>query len=77
VAAAQKPWIVPIPGTRKMVRLEDNLGAAAVELPADDLGDTDAATATIEVHSATQRRTLVSECIAIIRSKQESRNKER
>ena len=34
---AQKPWIVPIPGTTKLHRLEENLGAAAVELSADDL----------------------------------------
>jgi aryl-alcohol dehydrogenase-like predicted oxidoreductase len=35
---AQKPWIVPIPGTTKLQRLEENLGAAAVELTKDDLG---------------------------------------
>ena len=34
---AQKPWIVPIPGTTKLHRLEENLGAAAVKLTADDL----------------------------------------
>ena len=34
---AQKPWIVPIPGTRKLARLEENIGAAEVELTADDL----------------------------------------
>ena len=34
---AQKPWIVPIPGTRKLERLEENIGAAAVELTPDDL----------------------------------------
>jgi aryl-alcohol dehydrogenase-like predicted oxidoreductase len=34
---AQKPWIVPIPGTTKLHRLEENVGAAAVELTADDL----------------------------------------
>ncbi len=49
---AQKPWIVPIPGTRKMERLDENIGAAAVELTADDLRDIDAAAATIEVHGA-------------------------
>src|SRR5437870_3032655 len=49
---AQKPWIVPIPGTRRMERLEENIGAAAVELTADDLRDIDAAAATIEVHGA-------------------------
>ena len=41
---AQKPWIVPIPGTRKLHRLEENLGAADVELSADELTEiTDAA----------------------------------
>jgi aryl-alcohol dehydrogenase-like predicted oxidoreductase len=40
----QKPWIVPIPGTRKLHRLEENLGAADVELSADELAEiTDAA----------------------------------
>jgi aryl-alcohol dehydrogenase-like predicted oxidoreductase len=38
---AQKPWIVPIPGSRKLARLEENIGAAAVELTADDLSDID------------------------------------
>ena len=40
---AQKPWIVPIPGTTKRHRLEENLGAASIELTADDLRDIDAA----------------------------------
>ena len=48
----QKPWIVPIPGTTKLGRLEENLGAAAVELTADDLREIDAAAARIEVHGA-------------------------
>jgi aryl-alcohol dehydrogenase-like predicted oxidoreductase len=34
---AQKPWIVPIPGTRKLERLDENIGAASVELAPDDL----------------------------------------
>ncbi len=42
---AQKPWIVPIPGTTKLHRLEENLGAAAVELTADDLREIDGAAA--------------------------------
>lgn len=46
---AQKPWIVPIPGTTKLHRLDENLGAAAVELSADDLRDIDAATASFTV----------------------------
>ncbi len=46
---AQKPWIVPIPGTTKLHRLEENLGAAAVELTPDDLRDIDGALAKITV----------------------------
>ncbi|HEX4642120.1 MAG TPA: aldo/keto reductase [Candidatus Acidoferrales bacterium] len=46
---AQKPWMVPIPGTTKLNRLEENLGAAAVELTADDLREIDAAAAKIKV----------------------------
>ena len=46
---ARKPWIVPIPGTTKLHRLEENLGAAAVELSADDLYGIDAAAAKITV----------------------------
>jgi aryl-alcohol dehydrogenase-like predicted oxidoreductase len=40
---AQKPWIVPIPGTTKLNRLEENLGAATIELTADDLSEIDRA----------------------------------
>src|SRR5207244_12943408 len=39
----QKPWIVPIPGTTKLHRLEQNIGAAPIELTADDLSDIDSA----------------------------------
>ena len=46
---AQKPWIVPIPGTRKLERLEENLGAAAIALTADDLRAIDGAAAKITV----------------------------
>ena len=46
---AQKPWIVPIPGTTKRSRLDENLGAAAIELTPDDLRDIDSAAATIQV----------------------------
>jgi aryl-alcohol dehydrogenase-like predicted oxidoreductase len=49
---AQKPWIVPIPGTRRLQRLEENLGAADVELTASDLAEIDAATARIKVQGA-------------------------
>ena len=40
---AQKPWIVPIPGTTKLHRLEENIGAASITLTADDLRDIEAA----------------------------------
>jgi aryl-alcohol dehydrogenase-like predicted oxidoreductase len=46
---ARKPWIVPIPGTTKLHRLEENIGAAAVELTAEDLGHIEAALARIQV----------------------------
>jgi len=49
---AQKPWIVPIPGTTKLARLEENLGAAAIALSAGDLGEIEAAAAKITVHGA-------------------------
>src|SRR5438128_1864348 len=49
---AQKPWIVPIPGTTKLHRLEENLGAGAVELTPDDLREIDSAAARIMVHGA-------------------------
>jgi len=47
---AQKPWIVPIPGTTKVHRLDENLGGAAVELTPDDLREIDRAAAGISVH---------------------------
>jgi aryl-alcohol dehydrogenase-like predicted oxidoreductase len=49
---AQKPWIVPIPGTTKLHRLEENLGAAAIELTPDDLRDIEDAAAKITVQGA-------------------------
>ena len=49
---AQKPWIVPIPGTTKLHRLEENLGAASVELTSADLGQIEQALAGIEVQGA-------------------------
>lgn len=49
---AQKPWIVPIPGTRKLERLEENIGAAAVELTPDDLREIERATSNIAVQGA-------------------------
>jgi aryl-alcohol dehydrogenase-like predicted oxidoreductase len=48
----QRPWIVPIPGTTKRHRLEENLGAAAIQLSADDLQEIDRAASRIEVHGA-------------------------
>lgn len=45
----QRPWIVPIPGTTKLSRLQENLGATAVQLTADDLAQIDSALATVEV----------------------------
>ena len=49
---ARKPWIVPIPGTTKLHRLEENIGAAAVELTPDDLRDIDSAASRITVQGA-------------------------
>ncbi len=49
---AQKPWIVPIPGTTKMHRLEENLGGASVQLSADDLQEIDGALGQIELVGA-------------------------
>jgi aryl-alcohol dehydrogenase-like predicted oxidoreductase len=49
---AQKPWIVPIPGTRKLTRLEENLGAAELELTATDLTEIETASAAITVQGA-------------------------
>lgn len=49
---AQQPWIVPIPGTTKLHRLEENIGAGAVELTPDDLRDIDSAAAQITVQGA-------------------------
>jgi aryl-alcohol dehydrogenase-like predicted oxidoreductase len=49
---AQKPWIVPIPGTTKLNRLEENIGATAVELMPDDLRDIDSAASKIKVEGS-------------------------
>ena len=46
---AQKPWIVPIPGTTKLGRLEENIGAVAIELTSDDLREIESASAKIKV----------------------------
>ncbi|WP_084961051.1 aldo/keto reductase [Thermoactinospora rubra] len=49
---ARQPWIVPIPGTRRLERLEENLAAARVELTAGDLADIEAATAELDIQGA-------------------------
>jgi len=49
---AQKPWIVPIPGTTKLARLDENMGAAAVELTAEDLREIDSAASKITIQGA-------------------------
>jgi aryl-alcohol dehydrogenase-like predicted oxidoreductase len=49
---AQKPWIVPIPGTTKLSRLEENTGAASIELSAGDLRDIDSAASKISIQGA-------------------------
>jgi aryl-alcohol dehydrogenase-like predicted oxidoreductase len=55
---AQKPWIVPIPGTTKLARLKENLGALEVELSAEDLRGIDRAAAAIPVRGARYSETL-------------------
>jgi aryl-alcohol dehydrogenase-like predicted oxidoreductase len=49
---AQKPWIVPIPGTRRLERLEENIGATAVDLTPDDLHEIESAASKIKVEGA-------------------------
>jgi len=49
---AQKPWIVPIPGTTKLARLEENIGGAAIELTPDDLREIESAASKITVRGA-------------------------
>ncbi len=49
---ARKPWIVPIPGTTKLARLEENLGAAAIKLTSDDLREIERAAAQITIQGA-------------------------
>jgi aryl-alcohol dehydrogenase-like predicted oxidoreductase len=46
---AQKPWIVPIPGTRRLGRLDENLGAADLDLTSEDLAELDSASANVQV----------------------------
>jgi aryl-alcohol dehydrogenase-like predicted oxidoreductase len=49
---AQKPWIVPIPGTTKLHRLEENIGAVSIKLTAEDLREIESAAAEIKVQGA-------------------------
>ncbi len=55
---ARKPWIVPIPGTTKLHRLDENIGAVSLELTADDLRTIDSAASKITVHGARYPETL-------------------
>jgi aryl-alcohol dehydrogenase-like predicted oxidoreductase len=49
---AQKPWIVPIPGTTKLARFDENVAAASIELTPDDLRDIETAAAAIKIEGA-------------------------
>ncbi|MCA1578714.1 MAG: aldo/keto reductase [Acidobacteria bacterium] len=49
---AQKPWIVPIPGTTKLHRLEENIGAVSIELTSEDLGEIESAASNISIEGA-------------------------
>ena len=49
---AQRPWMVPIPGTTKVSRLEENLGGANIKLTADDLTEINSAASKIKVEGA-------------------------
>ena len=46
---AQKPWIVPIPGTTKLARVEENIAAAEIDLSTDELHEIDAAAAKVSI----------------------------
>src|SRR4030088_2567222 len=54
---AQKPWIVPIPGTRKLERLDENIGSVALTLTSDDLREIDSAASKIKVEGLVTRKT--------------------
>jgi aryl-alcohol dehydrogenase-like predicted oxidoreductase len=49
---AQKPWVVPIPGTRRLERLDENLGSAALDLTPEDLAELDEASSSVQVRGA-------------------------
>ncbi len=55
---AQRPWIAPIPGTTKLHRLEENLGAAEVEFTGDDLAEIERATSAISIEGDRYPETL-------------------
>jgi aryl-alcohol dehydrogenase-like predicted oxidoreductase len=57
---ARKPWIVPIPGTTKLARLEENLGAADVSLTADDMAEIEKASNAIVIHGARLPEAILS-----------------
>jgi Aldo/keto reductase family len=57
---AQKPWIIPIPGTTKLARLEENIGAVAVELTSDDLREIESAASRIAIEGARYPEALES-----------------
>jgi short chain dehydrogenase/Aldo/keto reductase family len=70
---AQKPWIVPIPGTTKLHRLEENIGAAGVGLTPDDLRDIDRAVSKVTVHGTPRTPRADERSVNGRRGKQESR----
>jgi len=72
---AQKPWIVPIPGTKRLERLEENIGGASVELSAADLRDIDEAAAKIKVQGARYPEALEKMIIAINQAEASDREK--
>ena len=57
---AKKPWIVPIPGTKKLTRLEENLGAVGIDLSSEDLRSIEMATAQIDVKGARLPESLLA-----------------
>ena len=70
---AQKPWIVPIPGTTKGHRLEENMGAANVELTPDDLRDIDEAAAKITMRGRSLPRRAGATDVSLITQNAEER----
>jgi len=59
---ARKPWIAPIPGTRRLTRLEENTGAAGVELTPDDLTEVETAAAQIQPATSLTRSQTRTSC---------------